>query len=112
MHRDLKPSNFLINKDLKLLVTDFGISKRFNYNGTHIAETKIHKLIGSPNFVSLNVHRGIEPSRRDDIESCIYIIMNMLLGKLEWFNTQDVDEMALLKNQVTSVIEIPSFIKQ
>ena len=94
-----------------MYIIDFGISKRFDYNGTHIDETKIHKLIGSPNFVSLNVHKGIEPSRRDDLESCVYIIMNMLLGKLEWFDKQDLNEMALLKYQVTSVIEIPSFIK-
>ena len=113
LHRDIKTDNFLFGfgQTNKLYIIDFGISKRFNYNNTHIAETKIHKLIGSPSFVSLNVHKGIEPSRRDDLESCVYIIMNMLLGKLDWFDKQDVNEMALLKYQVTSVIEIPSFIK-
>jgi len=114
LHRDIKTDNFLFGFGQltnKLYIIDFGISKRFNYNGTHIAETKIQKLIGSPNFVSLNVHKGIEPSRRDDLESCVYIIINMLLGKLEWFDKQDVNEMALLKYQITSIIEIPSFIK-
>jgi serine/threonine protein kinase len=96
----------------KLYLVDFGFCKRFNHDGKHIPEKKINNIIGSPNFVSLNIHRRIEPSRRDDIESCVYIILNMLFGKLEWINTNNCNEnMALLKHQLISVIEVPSFIK-
>ena len=81
LHRDIKPSNFLfgLEKDTtKLYLVDFGFSKRYIYNGNHIQEKKITKILGSPNFVSLNIHNHIEPSRRDDLESCIYIMLSML----------------------------------
>jgi serine/threonine protein kinase len=114
LHRDIKPSNFIFGKDNetnKLYLVDFGFAKRYNYYGTHIEEKSINKIVGSPNFVSLNVHNLIEPSRRDDIESCIYIILTMLLGKLEWFHKSNIIEIANLKKEIISNDEIPSFIK-
>ena len=113
LHRDIKPDNFLFGLDTqtnKLFLVDFGFAKRYNYNGQHIPEKKINNLIGSPNFVSLNIHKGIEPSRRDDIESCIYIIIYMLYGKLEWFD-KNIEDMAILKEQLTNKSEIPIFLK-
>ena len=113
LHRDIKPDNFLFGLETqtnKLFLVDFGFAKRYDYDGKHIPEKKINSLIGSPNFVSLNVHKGIEPSRRDDIESCIYIIIYMLYGKLEWFD-KNINEMPVLKEEVTNKKEIPAFIK-
>jgi serine/threonine protein kinase len=113
LHRDIKPDNFLfgLGKETnKLYLVDFGFTKRFNYNGKHIPENRESKLIGSPNFVSLNVHNGIEPSRRDDLESCVYIILNMFLGKLEWFDKNNTN-MYLLKNNIINIEEVPTFIK-
>jgi casein kinase 1 len=113
LHRDIKPDNFLFGLEKqtnKLFLVDFGFAKRYDYNGAHIPEKKINSLIGSPNFVSLNIHNNTEPSRRDDIESCIYIIMNMLYGKLEWSN-KNINEMMVLKQQLTNKEGLPSFIK-
>ena len=114
LHRDIKPDNFLFDIDNttnKLYLIDFGISKRYDFNGIHISNSTIHNLIGTPNFVSLNVHKHIEPSRRDDLESCVYIIINMLLGKLEWFDKSNMNEIITLKNQLHIVNELPYFIK-
>ena len=88
IHRDIKPSNFLfgIENPEKIHLIDFGLCKRYIYNDQHIPIKKISSIIGSYNFVSLNVLNGIEPSRRDDIESCIYVMIYMLLGNLNWIN--------------------------
>jgi serine/threonine protein kinase len=114
LHRDIKPSNFIFgtgNDTNKLFLVDFGFAKRYDYNGKHIEEKTIKNIIGSPNFVSLNIHNNIEPSRRDDIESCIYVILTMLFGRLEWFHKDNLSEIAQLKKQIISVDEVPSFIK-
>lgn len=77
LHRDIKPSNFLFDNDGELFIIDFGFAKRYMYDDKHIEEKQINNIIGSLNFVSLNVHKRIEPSRRDDLESCIYVYMHM-----------------------------------
>jgi casein kinase 1 len=114
LHRDIKPSNFLfgLEKDTnKLYLVDFGFSKRYIYNGIHIEEKKITKIVGSPNFVSLNIHNHREPSRRDDLESCIYIMLTMLFGKLVWFDKSDLNDIYKLKEEIILIEEVPTFIK-
>jgi len=114
LHRDVKPSNFLfgLEKDInKLYLVDFGFSKRYLYNGTHIQERELTKIVGSPNFVSLNIHNHIEPSRRDDLESCIYIMLTMLFGKLVWFDKSNLNDIYKLKEQIILSEEVPHYIK-
>ena len=114
LHRDIKPSNFVFgNEDNtnKLFLIDLGFAKRYDYDGTHIEEKNINNIVGSLNFVSINVHNYIEPSRRDDIESCIYVILTMLLGDLEWFKETDINKMTLLKRNIIND-NIPTFIKK
>ena len=114
LHRDVKPSNFLfgLEKDInKLYLVDFGFSKRYIYNGNHIQERELTKIVGSPNFVSLNIHNHIEPSRRDDLESCIYIMLTMLFGKLVWFDKSNLNDIYKLKEQIILSEEVPHYIK-
>jgi serine/threonine protein kinase len=115
LHRDIKPSNFVFgNEDNtnKLFLIDLGFAKRYDYNGIHIEEKHINHIVGSLNFVSINVHKHIEPSRRDDIESCIYVILTMLLGNLKWFEETDINKMILLKINIINDDKIPIFIKK
>jgi len=84
LHRDIKPDNFLLDSNNKIYLIDYGFCKRYDHDGKHIEERKINQIIGTVNFVSLNVHKFLEPSRRDDLESVIYIIIYMLYGLLPW----------------------------
>jgi serine/threonine protein kinase len=113
IHRDIKPDNFMINisdKTNKVFLIDFGFCKRYNYEGNHI-EFKMNKtLIGTPNYVSLNVHKGCEPSRRDDLESCLYVMIYMLFGKFFSVNGEEQDLFKILALKKEQLTNIPRFL--
>tara|TARA_A100001015_G_scaffold58071_1_gene63936 strand:- start:3303 stop:4106 length:804 start_codon:yes stop_codon:yes gene_type:complete len=81
IHRDLKPDNICFNQYNEPYIIDFGLAKSYKNTGKHIGEKNINSIIGSVNFVSLNVINLIEPSRRDDIESLILIYLYMILSE-------------------------------
>ena len=91
IHRDVKPDNFLFDlmhdkeitiKNMYLL--DFGFCKQYVLpDGSHIPIKTNKQLIGTPNYVSINMHNGIEPSRRDDLESVGYIMINLFYRDAE-----------------------------
>lgn len=90
IHRDIKPQNFCFNKQNPnvLNLIDFGLSKRFiqKRNGAHIPYKDQKQLVGTPRYASINAHKGIEQSRRDDLESLGYVIVYLLKGVLPWQN--------------------------
>lgn len=118
IHRDIKPDNFMINisdKSNKIYLIDFGFCKRYNHDGNHI-EFKMNKtLIGTPNYVSLNVHKGCEPSRRDDLESCLYVMIYMLFGKFfsteqPLINGKELKPITILVSKKEQLTNIPHFL--
>ncbi len=86
LHRDVKPDNFLFERDNvdKIYLIDFGLSKFYIREEHHIPFRDDRSLLGSMNYVSINVHHGIEPSRRDDLESLVYIMYYLWNGCVEW----------------------------
>ena len=111
VHRDLKPPNICLNQNYEPYIIDFGMAKKIIIDHEHIEERNTRNIIGSPNYASLNVVNLIEPTRRDDIESLIYVYMFMLLTDKEYVkytnNTLDTQKSGskiseiLLKNNVS-----------
>jgi len=111
LHRDIKPDNFLLKED-ELYLIDFGLCKKWQTNeGSHIKERKERTPLGTANYISINVQEGIEPSRRDDLESVGYIILFLLLKReLPWSSYQNHEEIIENKKNILKQ-KLPDFLK-
>jgi len=103
IHRDIKPSNICLNSNNKVVLIDFGLSKLYKNGTIHNNETKINGPLGSLNFSSLNTINCIEPSRRDDIESTIYVLLYMLLSQISY---NEYNNLATIqKKDISTIID-------
>lgn len=87
VHRDIKPENFLVGRgshSTAIYLIDFGLAKRFNERSVFSSCPWNHKVTGTLPFVSLNVHAGLNPAMRDDLESLAYVLIYFLTGGLPW----------------------------
>lgn len=89
VHRDIKPENFTLGgaqeKPIEVYLIDFGLTKKFiDKNLNHISIGEGKPLIGTARYASINTHLGYQQSRRDDLESFIYVFLFFLRGSLPW----------------------------
>ena len=128
IHRDLKPNNLtwgnFSNKYEKIsninekndintiYLIDFGLSCSFlERHQCHYKYEEGLNFVGTLRYSSINSHKGIRQSRRDDLESMMYILIYFYKGKLPW---QDIkvkqkherQEKILKKKQMTSIREL------
>ncbi|KAJ3309930.1 hypothetical protein HDU76_003486 [Blyttiomyces sp. JEL0837] len=93
--RDAKPDQFCVGRhgdDITdrptIFLVDFGLSTSYlDQDGRHMQLIKAPKnapKTGTARYASLNVHKGRSHSRRDDMESLAYIIIELSLGSLPW----------------------------
>tara|TARA_S200000501_G_scaffold372759_1_gene418521 strand:+ start:1072 stop:1956 length:885 start_codon:yes stop_codon:yes gene_type:complete len=93
IHRDLSPNNIRSHNN-ELFIIDFGASKIYfdKNNNTHIPNIKKNKTPGTRRYQSINSMELNESSRRDDLESIGYILVEYYIGKLPWEqHKKDID---------------------
>lgn len=89
VHLDVKPDNFALGigeLSNQVFLIDFGLAQLFRNPATrsHIVRINGSSTIGTIRYSSINCHLGLTPSRRDDLESLVYVIVYLVKGSLPW----------------------------
>lgn len=104
IHRDIKPANVLIRLTKQIgippiCVIDFGLCRVFLDQKTKQHEKPRQRtgFRGTKTYASLNAHAGNDLSRRDDLASWFYFLLDVLLGTLPWKGVASNVDVAYLK---------------
>lgn len=101
IHRDIKPHNFLLGIDDPnvIYLTEFRFCTKYKSSktGKHINHDFRGTFTGSLLYSSANAQRGMQQSRKDDLESIGYVLLFIFKGKLPWDleNLENLDLMNL-----------------
>mmetsp|Transcript_12554 Transcript_12554/g.12349 ORF Transcript_12554/g.12349 Transcript_12554/m.12349 type:complete len:197 (-) Transcript_12554:1194-1784(-) len=101
IHRDVKASNFVLSCDnKKVFIVDFGLAKKhLDEQKNPVPQRKKADFRGTVSFASLNAHNNIDLSRRDDLWSLYFVILDFLNEKLKWREQKEytMDEVKNIK---------------
>ncbi|EAX86756.1 CK1 family protein kinase [Trichomonas vaginalis G3] len=105
VHCDVKPSNFLLQQKSigGLVLIDFGLSSKFrNESGKHIENKSSDGFRGTLKYASINIHKLQEPTRRDDVISWFYSLVELVKGQLPWHDVRDKNLCMSCKQTITT----------
>ncbi|KAL7071777.1 hypothetical protein ACQ4LE_008904 [Meloidogyne hapla] len=107
VHRDIKPANFVLGlprtgSQNVVYVVDFGIARKIvGADGTVVIPRSKVRFKGTIRFAPLAMHRGEESGRKDDCESWLYMLADMInKNKLPWYNEENVANVREMKEGV------------
>lgn len=99
---DIKPDNFMVSSAGQIVMIDLGLVQSYASLGGHRANDAGGGVVGTPLYASLHLFQGETPSRRDDLEALLYMLMEVVLtitaGKeLPWSHGRSEEEIGTLK---------------
>ncbi|KAK0401992.1 hypothetical protein QR680_016082 [Steinernema hermaphroditum] len=87
IHRDIKPENFLTSRCGRKLIylADFGMCCAIPKREQKLPKESSYSFLGTVTYASRTSHKGMVQSRKDDIESWIYMCLEFFKKKvLPW----------------------------
>lgn len=76
IHRDIKPIHFIKGDDEQWNLIDFGIA---GHVGNVLPSELSSTVTGTPRFMSIWIHQGQKPAKRDDMISLLYIFLDLYM---------------------------------
>ena len=106
IHRDIKPSNFCLcledeknlflnyknniyfRHDINIYLIDFGLVTKINEKKEQFEKEEINTkgFIGTLTYASLNAHKREDLTKKDDLWSYFFMLLDLLNEKLPWRN--------------------------
>ena len=104
IHRDIKPSNFCLNKEdeknillnyqnnlyfkheINVYLIDFGLVTKFDKKQEANNEIKNKGFIGTLTYASLSAHNREQLTKKDDLWSYFFMLLDLLNEDLPWRN--------------------------
>lgn len=86
VHRDIKPENFMYGRGGKihhLHLIDFGLSDTY-FGRRHVCQSSGNSMVGTARYCSVNTHKAINQTRRDDLEAIAHMLIYFMRGALPW----------------------------
>lgn len=114
VHGDIKASNLLLHHKHpeQVFLVDYGLAYRYCPEGVHKEykedPRKCHN--GTIEFTSIDAHKGVNPSRRGDLEILGYCMIQWLCGKLPW-EDKLTDPSYVASSKMRYFDEIPALIE-
>uniref|UniRef100_A0A6B2L484 non-specific serine/threonine protein kinase n=1 Tax=Arcella intermedia TaxID=1963864 RepID=A0A6B2L484_9EUKA len=104
IHRDIKPSNFVVgltpDKRRNIYLIDFGLARKYTTNeGELRPEREVAGFRGTARYASLNSHNSRDLSRRDDMWSILFVLIEFATGSLPWRKLRDKDKIGEMKTE-------------
>jgi serine/threonine-protein kinase len=100
LHRDIKPENILVDNQGTVKLTDFGIAKMLDPDGTQATLVE-GQLIGTPRYMAPEQLRGEPLDGRCDVFACGVLLFELLTGRPPFGGTQFVEITQNILNQAT-----------
>ncbi len=118
IHRDIKPSNFCLNKedeknlllnykkniyfknDINVYLIDFGLVKKILLNEENMiknSEMNSRGFVGTLTYASMNAHNKEELTKKDDLWSFFFMLLDLLNEKLPWRNLSCENEKEIIE---------------
>ncbi|KAK6725485.1 hypothetical protein RB195_004051 [Necator americanus] len=119
IHRDIKPDNFAVGREEDdnfhtIFILDFKFARKFRVEGKDLRlERNQAAFRGTPRYASITALSMKEQSRRDDLESWWYMIVELMIGQLPWqdLKPSQLEEIKHMKKQVRVKTNLKVFLK-
>lgn len=95
VHRDIHLGNVLAGHrdETKVYLCDLGFTQKWRQeDGKHVPREEYQVAVGTSRFSSINNHKHLTYSRRDDLESIAYLLIMALVGDLPWTPLQKMKD--------------------
>lgn len=95
VHCDIKSGNILLDTEMRAVLGDLGLSRRYSLYKKRVLNSS--NRFGTIPFMSRDVHNRVLPTRRSDMESLGWVIID-LLGRLPWKGEDICEKVGSMKN--------------